>query len=529
MTSGIHPFSSINFYCETRPHDIAVADENGSYSFARLHMNAWQAVNGFRSLGLSQNDRISLICKNRYETLVLLAAALLGGPVIVPINRRLTRSELCWIIDDAQSKCVIMDEETATLLGDIECQNTFILKDISSSDSEIGLCFSRWLSEQSVEKNELSFTPQRDYLQVYTSGTSGFPKGVVLTEGNCVSQLIAISLTFDIAILPKEKMYQTLPLFHVGGIFISLLCLSKGATLILRSEFNPQAACELISSEELEHATLVPAMIQACTSLGDGKDYDYRSLKSIIYGASPISEPVLRAGRQHFSCDFVQIYGMTETHSVISMLGARAHKEIFDSRDSSLFGSAGHPIIGSHIQICAPDGSEVAQGEIGEIRVKSDLVMKGYWNNPEATNEAIQNGYLLTGDIGRIDERGYLFVVDRLKDIIVSGGENISSLEVESVLMRHPAVADAAVIGAPHEKWGEIVLALLVVKSQVNASEISEFTREYLSGFKVPKLIVFIDSIPRNAGGKILKRKLRESYATPNESAPSLASAEATN
>lgn len=514
MTQGIHPFSSINFHCETRPDDIAVADDNGSYSFSTLHKNAWQAVNGFRSLGLSSNDRISLICKNRYETLVLLAAALLGGPVVVPVNRRLTRSELGWIINDAQSKCVVMDEEIATLLGDIECENSFVLEDKSTKSSGIGLGFSSWLAEQSAEKNELRFSASRDYLQVYTSGTSGFPKGVVLTEGNCIAQLMSVSLTFDIAILPNERMYQTLPLFHVGGIFISLMCLSKGATLILRSEFNPEATCELISSGQLQHATLVPAMIQACTSFSAGKNYDYHSLKSIIYGASPISERVLRAGHQHFSCDFVQIYGMTETHSVISMLGAKAHKEIFNSLESPLIGSAGHPTIGTTIRICNADGSEVAQGEVGEIRVQSDLVMKEYWMNTEATEEAIQNGFLLTGDIGRIDSRGYLFVVDRLKDVIVSGGENISSLEVESVLMQHPAVADAAVIGAPHEKWGEIVLALLVVTTQVNASEITEFSRKYLSGFKAPKLVIFVDSIPRNAGGKILKRKLRELYST---------------
>lgn len=512
MTSGIHPFSSIKFHCATRPKDVAVNDDNGSYNFETLYKNAWQAVNGFKSLGLGPNDRISLICKNRYEAIVLLAAALLGGPVVVPTNRRLTRKELCWIIDDAQSKCLVLDEEVAELLGDVACANTFILKDKTSAISENRSCFSKWLSEQSAEVNELRFSQDRDYLQVYTSGTSGFPKGVVLTEGNCVSQLMSVSLTFDIAILPNEKMYQTLPLFHVGGIFISLMCLSKGATLMLRKEFNPEVTCELISSEQIQHATLVPAMIQACTSLADNEKNDYKCLKSIIYGASPISERVLRSGYQKFSCDFLQIYGMTETHSVISVLSARDHKEIFNSIESPLIGSAGHPSIGTNIRICAPDGSEVAQGQVGEIRVQSNLVMKEYWNNPQATEQSLQEGFLLTGDMGRIDSRGHLFVVDRLKDIIVSGGENISSLEVESVLMQHPAVVDSAVIGAPHEKWGEIVLALLVVNSQLDVSEITDFTRKYLSGFKIPKSIIFVDRIPRNAGGKILKKNLREMY-----------------
>tara|TARA_R110001592_G_scaffold81854_1_gene242806 strand:+ start:82 stop:984 length:903 start_codon:yes stop_codon:yes gene_type:complete len=284
---------------------------------------------------------------------------------------------------------------------------------------------------------------------------------------------------------------------------------------MLRSEFSPTATRELINTENLQHATLVPAMIQACTNLGADTNGNYESLKSIFYGASPISESVLRAGHQHFNCEFVQIYGMTETHSVISMLGARDHKEIFNTIDSPLIGSAGRPILGTTVKLCDRAGNPVGNGEVGEIRVQSDLVMKEYWNNPSATKESLQDSYLLTGDIGRLDERGYLFVVDRLKDIIVSGGENIASLEVESVLMQHPAVTDAAVIGAPHEKWGEIVLALLVVNRDIDASEISDFSRQYLSGFKIPKCIVFIDSIPRNAGGKILKRKLREIYAQP--------------
>jgi acyl-CoA synthetase (AMP-forming)/AMP-acid ligase II len=515
MTFGIHPFLAIDYHCDAQPNAIAVADDYNSYTFETLRKNAWQALNGFKSLGLSSSDRISLVCKNRYEVLVLLAAALLGGPVVVPINRRLTRSELCWIIDDAQSKCVIMDSETAELLADIDVATKIILKEEAPAPAYPGLCFSIWLEQQSAAQGEIQLAADRDYLQVYTSGTSGFPKGVVLTEGNCVSQLLSVTLSLDVAILPGERMYQALPLFHVGGIFVSLMCLSRGATLILRSEFNPAATCKLISTDKLQHATLVPAMIQACTNLSTEANSSYESLKCIIYGASPISEAALRAGHQHFACDFVQIYDMTETHSVISMLGARDHQEIFNSADSLLLGSAGRPILGTTVKLCDSEGNSVGQGEVGEIRVRSDLVMKEYWNNPGATEESIQDAYLLTGDIGRLDERGYLFVVDRLKDIIVSGGENIASLEVESVLMQHPAVDDAAVIGSPHEKWGEIVLALLVVNRKIYASEISDFSRQYLSGFKIPKSIIFIDSIPRNAGGKILKRKLREIYADP--------------
>ncbi|CAA0092551.1 Long-chain-fatty-acid--CoA ligase FadD13 [Zhongshania aliphaticivorans] len=514
MTIGLHPFAAINLHCATHPNTIAVNDDNNSYTFETLRKNAWQAVNGFKTLGLTSQDRVSVVCKNRYEIMVLLTAALLGGPVIVPINRRLTKDELCWIINDAQSQCIVMDSEIAETLGDVDIAIQFVLKDATSSQKSYGPCFSEWLEQQSPRKTELILTADRDYLQVYTSGTSGFPKGVVLTEGNSISQLTSLTLTLDIAILAGERMYQALPLFHVGGIFISLMCLSRGASLFLRSEFNPAETCNLIAKESLQHAALVPAMIQACSSIGDTGEKTFNTLKSIFYGASPISETVLRAAHQHFNCDFVQIYGMTETHSVISMLGARDHREIFNIVDSPLIRSAGRPILGTTIAIIDYDGNAVKQGDVGEIRVRSDLVMKEYWNNSKATKESIQDGYLLTGDIGRIDDRGYLFVVDRLKDIIVSGGENIASLEVESVLMQHPAVTDAAVIGAPHEKWGEIVLALLVVNTDVDTAEINEFTRRYLSGFKVPKCILFIDSIPRNAGGKILKRKLRDTYST---------------
>ncbi|WP_415242236.1 AMP-binding protein [Zhongshania sp.] len=449
---------------------------------------------------------------------VLLTYALLGGPVIVFINRRLSQSDLIWIIGDAKSQCLIMDGETAATLRDINLSQHFILKDKGNTKdlAKHEHCFSDWLEQQSSVPAAISFAADRGYLQVYTSGTSGFPKGVVLTQGNCVSQLVAVTLTLDVSILAGESMYQALPLFHVGGIFVSLMCLSRGATLQLRSEFNPETTRQLLSSGQVEHAALVPAMIQACTTLESASDTHYPKLKSIFYGASPISESALRAAHRHFGCDFVQIYGMTETHSVIFILGARDHRAIFSSEDSPLIGSAGRPIIGTAIKLTDIDGNTVTKGGAGEICVQSDLVMKEYWNNPSGTQEAIQNDFLLTGDVGQIGDSGHLFVVDRLKDIIVSGGENISSLEIESVLMQRPAIADVAVIGSPDEKWGEIVVAVIFANSAIDTSEIGDFSRKYLSGFKLPKKILFTDTIPRNAGGKILKKQLRKMYTEPS-------------
>ena len=514
---SFEPFEILEYQCKKQDERCAIIDNFGSYCYSELLTHVTQAVNGFASLGLSSSDRLAVVSKNRYEMMVLVLAAMAGGPIVVPVNRRLNKSEIEWIVDDCKPKAIVIDAEISAWVEGKEIR-TFVLENFCDTAQASSQCetFVSWLCKQSFDEPSVSRSPSRPYLMVYTSGTSGNPKGVVLTEENCVSQLMATTISIESEILPGETMLQALPLFHVGGIFVSLMVLSKGATLQLRRDFDPQYTLDILLSRGVEHATLVPAMIKACIGIKQFSSECFPSLKSITYGASPISPDVLIQAMRFFACDFVQVYGMTETHSVISVLGVDDHRQIADLNDRELAKSAGRAVMGTDIRICSDQGEELPVGQPGEICVKSGHVMQGYWQLPESTAGTFRDGYLRTGDVGRISESGHLYIVDRMKDIIVSGGENISSLEVEAVLLQHPSVDDVAVIGIPDERWGESVLALVVSDKDVNFDDVYKFIRSKISGFKVPKNIMLIEEIPRNPGGKVLKAALRQKFSAVN-------------
>ena len=510
----IQSYVGIEYQARTRPKDIAVEDDCNSYSYKTLFNDARCAINALKSVGIGSEDRVSVVSVNRYEVVVLLIAGMLGGPVVVPVNRRIDIEEMSWIVSDSFSKAVFLDEELLESFdsGEHEVACSFI-KSISATQNGSQSDFLSWIRRQEPASDVMNQAASRPYLQVYTSGTSGRPKGVVLTQGNFVAQLMAFTLGLDVPLCPGEEIYVALPLFHVGGIFISLTTLSLGLTVRYLSKFDPSRFDQLVLMGSIDHAVLVPAMMQACVSIGS--EVQNPRLRTIMYGASPIREDTLVKTWEKYKTDFVQVYGMTETHSLISMMGADDHRKIFDKKDTNILRSAGKAVPGTVLEIVDENNENVGVGCIGEIRVTSGHVMLGYWNNEEANNAAIKSGTLYTGDVGYLDEDGYLYVVDRLKDIIISGGENISSLEVESVLLSHKSVSDVAVIGLPDDRWGEAVTALVV--SSVGAEgldSISTYAVEHLAGFKAPKRIILVDSIPRNTNGKILKNQLRERYSS---------------
>ncbi len=513
MSAVFSAFDGFEHKLRCHGRRLAVQDDQGSLSYAELGQRLAQLRSGLKAAGLGPQDRIAVVAKNRAEMLLLLLSALSGGPIFVPVNRRISTQDMQWIIEDAQCSAVFADAECAAALdeglaGQIPPEQRFCF-----DPQELGWRdFGAWLGGLAPATSSPGRgDPQRIYLQIYTSGTSGRPKGVMLSPANALAQLSAVVLSADIDLTPGEAMYQALPLFHVGGVFASLWALSRGVCLILRQEFHPVQADALLSSGQVQHAALVPAMIQACLAVPAAASY--AGLRSIMYGASPIARSALVAAMRRFDCDFLQVYGMSETHSVISLLGAADHRELVENPDSQLASSAGRAVAGTVISICDPLGRELDCGEVGEIRVASGHVMQGYWNAPGATAEAMREGQLCTGDAGYLDEAGYLHIVDRLKDIIVSGGENVSSLEVESVLLQHPQVADVAVIGTPSAQWGEAVTALIVsAGGPLDEAALGEHCRQSLGGFQVPRRYEQVDAIPRNAGGKILKARLREQY-----------------
>lgn len=508
-----HADSGICANVRNFPDAIAVADDRGAWSWKQLDQQVVQVLNGLAAAGLQPQDRIAVVAKNRVEELVLLLASLRGGPVCVPVNRRIARDEMLWIIRNAECRAIFADAETATELdAGLADQIPLSLRFALDATPTPWTDFAPWLARQSTNPPRRPEDIHRPYLQIYTSGTSGRPKGVVLTEFNAVGHLLAVLLSVDAPLCAGEAMYQALPLFHVGGVFAALWALNRGTQLILREEFNPVATEQLLASGTVQHAALVPAMVQACSAVPAAAG-GYPELRTVLYGASPISRSVLAAAAERYGCDFVQIYGMTETHSVISTLTAADHRLISADPDSPLIRSAGRAVAGTQLSITDALGEPVATGEVGEVRVSSQHVMQEYWQNPEASQEALHEGQLRTGDAGYLDAEGYLYIVDRLKDIIVTGGENVSSLEVESVLLQHPDITDVAVIGTPDEQWGEAVTALVVARTgEVDAAAVRAFCQGRLGGFKIPKRVETVTAIPRNAAGKILKAKLRQEF-----------------
>lgn len=492
--------------------DRALIDLDGQVrSYGEVARQVRQLVNGMRSLGLGSNARVAVISRNGPEILLCLLAALRGGPILVPINHRQAPGEMLWQIADADCQAVIaespfVDQVHATLPGNL-------LRFEIGAAREGWQAFDDWLSGQSPEPITSTRPVEQTYLQIYTSGTTGRSKGVLLSEQNGLAVIDAVCKGLDAPLVPGQRVYQGFPLFHVGGVFATLWLLSKGLSLTFMRDFNPAAVNALIENGRVEYAAMVPAMIQACLGIPPANGLT-RGLKAVVYGASPIAVSVLQRARDRYQTEFIQIYGMTETHSVISALTIADHRNALDGRRPEILCSAGRPLPGSDVRIVDPTSGEVcAVGAVGEIAVRGAQITSGYWKRADATAEVIRSSFLHTGDAGYMDEEGYLFIVDRLKDIIVSGGENVSSKEVEDVLLGCPGIKDAAVIGVPDAVWGESVKALIVAADPApTVVDVIAHCRSRLGGFKVPKSVDFISAIPRNGAGKVLKNVLREPF-----------------
>jgi acyl-CoA synthetase (AMP-forming)/AMP-acid ligase II len=309
---------------------------------------------------------------------------------------------------------------------------------------------------------------------------------------------------------PRVPNLVCLPMFHIGGAGWGIVGLFSGATNYIAREFVPLQILQTIQRERVQVMILVPAMILFLLQAPQIRETDLSSLRLVVYGAAPIPAELLKQAMAIFPCGFQQVYGLTETTGAITLLPPKDH----DPNDAKKLLSCGYPQEGVELRIVGDDGKDLPVGEVGEIAVRSAQVMGGYWNLPEATARAVQGDWFFTGDAGYLDDKGYLYIYDRVKDMIVSGGENIYPAEVESALFGHPSVADVAVIGVPDERWGETVKAVVVKKpdADVTSAELINWARERIAGYKLPKSVDFIEALPRNPTGKILKRELRKAY-----------------
>jgi fatty-acyl-CoA synthase len=347
---------------------------------------------------------------------------------------------------------------------------------------------------------------------MYTSGTTGLPKGAMISQRALVAHLAQLAALFGVVDDPRTL--TAVPMYHASGMITGINAIAQGGSVYTMTDFIPPEVARILDEEGITTVTFVPAMIQALlVMVPDLAEREFPRLDTIAYGASPIAAETLRAAMAAFGCKFAQAYGMTELTAVATALYPEDHDRALTGEEHLLL-SAGRPLLATDVKIVDDDGNDLQAGEVGEIIVRGPQVMDGYHNRPDATADALVEGWMHTGDAGSIDDEGYLYVSDRVKDMIISGGENIYPREIEDVLFRLSGVADAAVIGVPDEKWGETVKAVIQVKDGATLTEadVRAHCRANLGGFKQPSSVDFIDEIPRNLSGKVLKKDLRAPY-----------------
>ncbi|MFH1623756.1 MAG: long-chain-fatty-acid--CoA ligase, partial [Pseudomonadota bacterium] len=469
-------------------------------------------ANGLRAKGIGKGDRVGLLEHPCPQYLELYIAIPKIGAVLTPLNCRLAGRELEYIINDAEIKMVIMGEEFIDVIdsikGDLKTLRSFFA--IGKAPSGTGT-YEDLITGFSPEVPEIDIDEDDIAIQMYTSGTTGKPKGAMLTHKNLISMYI--SRIIDFKLDENDVFLSAVPYYHTAAEY-ALVILYAGGTLVIHSRFLPGAFLETLETEKVTFTLGVPSMVNFLLQHIEKhpRHYDFSNLKMFLYGASPMPVTVLRKAMERFKPVFLHSYGLTEASPGVTFL--RPEEHILEGPEEKVrrLASCGKEIFNVEARVVNEQGVNVKPGEIGEIIVKGDNVMKGYWKLPEETAETIKNGWLHTGDMATVDEEGYIFIMDRKKDMIISGGENIYPREVEEVLYSHPSILEAAVIGVPDEDWGESVKAFVVLKEGEKASEqeIINFCKENLASYKKPKSVEFLDVLPRTAAGKVLKRELRE-------------------
>ena len=489
-----------------RPQAAALSFEGTTWTFRELHERSSRVANALQASGVRVGDRVAVLTKNRAENYELIYACSQIGAILVGLNWRLAAVEIAAIVEDARPSVIIVSDEEARLLSE-RALAVDSLKRVINFDQD----YDAWRDTAPAVDSNYVGASDEVILLLYTSGTTGLPKGVMLTnEGMSYTRRLAEAWKMG----PSSVNLVAMPMFHIGGCGYGSSTMLAGGHTVLMREVNPAKAIELIAGYRVTHTFFVPTVVQSLLHVPGVEAADLSSLQLLMYGASPIGEVLLRRALGVLKCRFMQAYGMTESSGTVVELEPEDHDP--DGPRADLLRSCGRALRWVETRIIDPATLDDAEtGKVGEIWLRTRMLLKGYWNKPEATREAITAaGWFRTGDAGYLDAQGYVYLFDRFKDMIVSGGENVYPAEIENVLNAHPAVLEVGVIGAPHERWIETPVAVVVLKPGQNADaqDLIAFTRERLAHYKCPTSVRFVESLPRNASGKLLKTEMRRQH-----------------
>ncbi|PTL81637.1 long-chain-fatty-acid--CoA ligase [Vitiosangium sp. GDMCC 1.1324] len=502
-----------DLHARATPDDIALIADGRRSSYAALAERSDRVANALIAAGLSRQSRVAMLGTDSEYAYELLFGCAKAGMVMLSINWRLEASEIAYIVQDSEAELLFITREMAAtveaFLPSCPRVKAVIVFDEASERYPV---YHAWRDAHPGRREANQIDGAQAVVQVYTSGTSGRPKGVVLSHGCFLDVIREVVRSGDELIHWKtgDVTLLALPSFHVGGLWFAIHGLVNGATNVIMKAFTGAAALELIEKHAITKVAFVPAMIRFMLSEPTCRTSNLSSVDQLVYGGSPMPRPILERAREVFKCRFTQNYGLSETTNMAVFLPSAEHLDPANPR----LKAAGKPLRGVSVRILDPDGRELPPGQVGEIAFKTAGHMLEYWKLPEETRKTLVNGWIHTGDAGYVDEDGFVYVTDRIKDLIISAGENIYPAELERILVQHEEIADVAVIGIPDDRWGEVPIAIVVRRpgSALTKAEVMGFARKHLASFKMLRTVEFIDALPRNPSGKVLKRVLREPY-----------------
>lgn len=506
----------LTYFSRQQPEVPCAIQHGRELTYRQLESHCARLANALLDAGLTKGDRFGFLDRNSIEGVIVYMAGSMAGLVPVPLNWRLAPQEWQYILSDAGAVAIICEAEFCggidSIRNELNCVRDYI--SINGADSPDWCDFYGFYGAQ-PSTHPTNRADDRDvFYQMYTSGTTGKPKGAMLTHYSVISNAMQTQPFFRESLGPGRKTLIVMPMFHAGATSFVIGSIAAGATMVIHREFSAEGVADALSGDDITVVNLVPAMIQAMlTDVANIRERDFSALQAIIYGASSISEHTLREAIATFSCDFYQGFGQTESSAVITFMTADDHRAALSGKTGLLL-SAGRPVVGTEVRIVDANNRELPAGESGEITMRGPQIMKGYCNLPDATAEAIRDGWLYTGDVGKVDEDGYLYVQDRTKDMIITGGENVYPREVENVLFEHPDILDVAVIGLPDKSFGESVTCIVVAREGcvLEVNDLVAFCRGRIGGYKIPRRLEKVAELPRNASGKVLKTELRKMF-----------------